>query len=752
MAAYVLVAYTTLALPSCDIKDEELWERVDELFERVEKLEDVCSQMNADIHSVQSVIDAIQNNYSITSVTPLDNEEGYAITFSNGEKITINHGKNGTDGKDGENGKDGQTPTINIKDMGNGQYAWLLNGEILRDEQGNPIPVNGQDGKDGEDGEDGKDGYNGTSAPTPIVKTGSELISSGVDGSWDREAIYISVNRGYSWTQISSGNGNSIFLSVNTENVGYIEFALTNGIKFTVPRTDDLASLIIGEWKCDLYYTFQFMSNGTFIKTDIYNNNKEIGTYEVLPNQYYIILYLNETAEDCIHIINIDKYMMRWEEYDNRLTYLYKSDAFIFDKTEINAPQEGGTFTIQVDAKFPFYISEDNSNHLDNSNTNNIYATNNSTLSYTVSETENSIVVTIDSNMSNLNLIAEFYIEDTYGNRIATITINQEKNTEVVPSEVSLSEWGKSQVQSAYYSALNAYSELENMHRLYIGGDDSNFKPGLSANNGTLSYNWEIIYFSINEINKVIRQAEQEFSNGPLKAPLETLRAILYYNLAISWGNVNYVTEENLNDFNSIQQLTTKQLFEKLVPQLKNAIDVLAERQIPDNYNFEDFIYLSKDVARIVLAQIYMYEGEYKEAESLLQEVKDNGYYNKAKDIIFWEGQNSIYRYTIDILLGLVECKLNSENPDDANSYITEILNSNTSLNIESIEKKQIMKEIYLEYYNPYFVNDDGYFAFLKRNGLAKETIGITEDYQLLFPIPQSELDLNPNMVQNPGY
>ena len=196
MAVYVLVAYTTLALPSCDIKDEELWERVDELFERVEKLEDVCSQMNADIHSVQSVIDAIQNNYSITSVTPLDNEEGYAITFSNGEKITINHGKNGTDGKDGENGKDGQTPTINIKDMGNGQYAWLLNGEILRDEQGNPIPVNGQDGKDGEDGEDGKDGYNGTSAPTPIVKTGSELISSGVDGSWDREAVYISVNRG----------------------------------------------------------------------------------------------------------------------------------------------------------------------------------------------------------------------------------------------------------------------------------------------------------------------------------------------------------------------------------------------------------------------------------------------------------------------------------------------------------------------------------------------------------------------------
>ena len=42
------------------------------------------------------------------------------------------------------------------------------------------------------------------------------------------------------------------------------------------------------------------------------------------------------------------------------------------------------------------------------------------------------------------------------------------------------------------------------------------------------------------------------------------------------------------------------------------------------------------------------------------------------------------------------------------------------------------------------------YFAFLKRTDLAKEVCDI-EDYQLLFPIPSSEVDLNPNIKQNPG-
>lgn len=738
-------------LPSCDTKDDELWDRVDELFERVEKLEDACTQMNTDIHSIQSVLSAIQNNYSITSVTPLDGEEGYTITFSNGEKITINHGKNGADGKDGN------TPTISIKDMGNGQYAWLVNGELLRDAQGNPIPVNGKDGEDGkdgadgEDGEDGKDGYNGSSAPTPIVKTGSELISSGINGSWDRGAVYISVNGGSSWTQISSSNGGSIFASVNTSNVGYITFTLTNGIKFTVPRADDLASLILGEWyyyNSNLDGIYHFNSDGTYSRNNPDGSNDRIGTYE-LEGGNYILFYPN-AAWDFMTIISCNDYLMKWGTRDY-VYYLYRPNAFIFDKTEINAPQEGGTFTIQVDAKFPFQVSDDypyNGPNVSNNSTNIYSSTNdNSTLSFTPSVTKNSIVVEIAPNMSNLNLSAEFYIEDTYGNRLTTITINQEKNTEVASGEVKLSEWGKNSVDRLFEMVGGFSGELANMGWDYTSGGNPNFKPRLSPDNETLSYAWSETYRGINDINKTLKQAEQELSNGPLKAPLEILRAILYYNLAVYWGNVSYVTEANLDNIYSAQQLSTTQLFEKLIPQLKSAIDVLEERRTPID---TDDYFLSKDVARMVLAQIYMYQGKYEEAEKLFQKIKDNDFYN-------YQGGNEfilsrVYHYT-NLLLGLAECKLNGNTPNTADPFINEVSNSfGYHYDIENSDKMQIMKDIYVRFVPHHLGYRSDYFAFLKRNGLAKETIGITEDYQLLFPIPQSEINLNPNMAQNPGY
>jgi hypothetical protein len=59
------------------------------------------------------------------------------------------------------------------------------------------------------------------------------------------------------------------------------------------------------------------------------------------------------------------------------------------------------------------------------------------------------------------------------------------------------------------------------------------------------------------------------------------------------------------------------------------------------------------------------------------------------------------------------------------------------------LQIKQIREQISL--------NSGTYFAFLKRTGLAKEICGI-EEYQLLLPIPQNELDNNPGINQNDGY
>lgn len=44
-----------------------------------------------------------------------------------------------------------------------------------------------------------------------------------------------------------------------------------------------------------------------------------------------------------------------------------------------------------------------------------------------------------------------------------------------------------------------------------------------------------------------------------------------------------------------------------------------------------------------------------------------------------------------------------------------------------------------------------GFSQFLKRNDLAESELGI-KAYQKLFPIPEQQLHINPNLAQNPGY
>lgn len=178
----------------CKYDDEELWNRVNSLEERIESLESQLTSMNKDISSISTVVNALQNNLSVTSIE--ETENGYTLTFSDDQKITI---KNGTDGEDGSD-----APIIGV-DLFEGKYYWTqtIDGTKtwLTDAKGNKFPVAGESGvtprlkvsatghwmvsydngisytevldekgkpvqavgKDGEDGEDGKDGHNGSS-------------------------------------------------------------------------------------------------------------------------------------------------------------------------------------------------------------------------------------------------------------------------------------------------------------------------------------------------------------------------------------------------------------------------------------------------------------------------------------------------------------------------------------------------------------------------------------------------------------
>ena len=230
-----------VALTSCKYDDDDIWNSVHGLENRVAKLEELCKQMNTNISSLQTIVTALQNNDYVTGTTPLmkDGKEiGYTITFSKGNPITIYHGKDGQDGEDGTNGKDGITPAIGVKQDADDVYYWTLNGDWLTDENGDKIKAEGTDGKDGADGEDGADGSNGTNG-TDGVTPKLEIR----EGYW-----WISYDNGTNWTQLGKATGedgkdgedgvggDSMFSGVDYKtSTDYVIFTLADGTQIKLP-------------------------------------------------------------------------------------------------------------------------------------------------------------------------------------------------------------------------------------------------------------------------------------------------------------------------------------------------------------------------------------------------------------------------------------------------------------------------------------------------------------------------------------
>ena len=226
--------------------DSKIWDKLNALENRVEALEQLCRQMNTNISSLQTVVNALQNNDYVTNIAPITEDGkviGYTITFSKSGAVTIYHGKDGKDGANGADGKDGYTPVIGVAKDSDGIYYWTLDGDWLLDKDGNKIKAEGRDGKDGQDGvngADGQDGANGKDGITPKLKI--------ENGYW-----HISYDDGATWTELGKAtgedgadgkdgqdgadgkDGDSMFKDVTYDD-DYVYITLTDGSVLKIPR------------------------------------------------------------------------------------------------------------------------------------------------------------------------------------------------------------------------------------------------------------------------------------------------------------------------------------------------------------------------------------------------------------------------------------------------------------------------------------------------------------------------------------
>ena len=353
---------------SDEYDDSALTGRVDDLESRVEKLEELCRQMNTNISSLQTLVTALQNSDYITAVTPVTSGGqtiGYTMTFKQAAPITIYHG---TNGKDGQDGKNGTTPVIGVAPY-NGVYYWTLNGTWLTDTSGNKIKAEGTDGRDGVDGKPGQDGDDGIT-PELKIEDGYWWISYDNKANWTKlgQATGDKGDKGDKGDQGIPGasGGDSIFSKVE-DGPTEVVFTLADGTTtITIPKYTAAASLdiafettesvnVLPGKSYEIGYTLSGADERTVVEAVAQNGYRA----DVVATDYQsgkIVITAPETAADDRIIVLVsdgsDRTLMR---------FIHIAESVIRITTDsYTVEADGGTQTVEVETNIDYtvYIAE----------------------------------------------------------------------------------------------------------------------------------------------------------------------------------------------------------------------------------------------------------------------------------------------------------------------------------------------------------------------------------------------------------
>lgn len=476
---------------------------------------------------------------------------------------------------------------------------------------------------------------------------------------------------------------------------------------------------------------------------------------------------------------------------------LKEGESITLETKLLKVPYSGGTYTVKIDAPIevclePQIVSPETPGDNFFFNTDLYKGYPNLNISYVADIKDNVLSVRIEPSNSRTQRNKSIYLYDFMGNVLDTLSIKQDGNPNAeIPQ---LGENGCmviAAMASDLAKALSSYNVIEQLY--HYNKDVLAYQPtGLVDNrflpsDGSIADMWGAFYKANNRILQI--QDYDASALGVYSEILDVFSAMIYYNMVVAWGDVPYVLDYDKIMSGGFYFTRTDQddILDDLARKLTAAIDVLEEKKneslnlkVMDDMN--KFFFVSKDVARILLSNIYMYRGKYAEAKALLLDVIEAGFYTldesnysttetidrlsaerTSSELIFAFDASSGTRSTratdivirqplviplmtyTDVLLSYAECLYHEGSKDDAVKYLRQVadakgiaVSDNLFDGIKDARRQLLLYSI-------------GNFAFYKRNGIAVEELAIKE-YQQLLPIPQSELDNNTNMTQNAGY
>lgn len=301
------------------------------------------------------------------------------------------------------------------------------------------------------------------------------------------------------------------------------------------------------------------------------------------------------------------------------------------------------------------------------------------------------------------------------------------------------------------------------------------YSTDISPSNAIIIDAWGQAYQAIRLLNIIVEHSDEVdgFDTKPYLSTSKVLRALIYLDMMQHWGDVPFITKElSINEMN-VYRTNKDEVMNALLKDINESIPYLYQDPVHNQ------TIVSQDLANALVGLIHLEQMNYNGAASYFSKIIDDTYtisfensiysdiYNKEAvfTLLFPEDGNyqpsqifsqflkkgtlhPIYRNT-SILIHYAET-LNGLNRD------LELLNVLNQIRVAgSMNPLQELpsnpKYEIADLWKQFIGQDYGYFALLKRLGIAVELLEI-QSFQQLYPIPYQEFSLNPNMTQNPGY
>lgn len=495
---------------------------------------------------------------------------------------------------------------------------------------------------------------------------------------------------------------------------------------------------------------------------------------------------------------------------------LKEGESISLSTNRLEVPYSGGSYTVKIESPVPVYLEPLHWGDLDvyPEGTVNPDVLFEDFYAYSEAKDEpiqvkksingNELYVEVSQLESYLAKTEKVMLYDCMGAVLDTLLIVQEANPNIAePQFLGLGQTGLVMMASMAVEMASAASKFNLLEQYYqhnkIGGLVGRY---ISPHDNTVSSAWNA-YDKANTRLAQIRQYDEQSLNVYGKF-FDVFSSMMYYYMVIGWGDVPYMLNyEEFSDWNRPSQTKQDEILADMTQRLTATLEVLEEKknESVNMTSMNDFFLVSKDVARILLSNIYMYQGMYAEAQVLLKEVIEADYYEldasrynnpeifesnpeidlgdeyfdgaasekqptfdgHSKELIFVLDASNGTRATrsesvsvsiaspklvplmtyTDVMLSYAECLYRGGNMAEAEEYLQKVVKAK-GITVASDVLNGIK-----EARHQLLVCCNSNFAFYKRNGIAVEELGI-EDYQQLLPIPQ--LEVYNGLTQNPGY